>query len=78
VAKNLLKHCKEVSSDDKISASKRKLCEEAISNIILQLKKNIYIQLKSLQSILQLVKSLNKVSKNIGIIKYKTIRIKTD
>jgi len=36
----LLKHCKEVSSDDKISASKRKLCEEAISNIILQYKKN--------------------------------------
>jgi hypothetical protein len=39
-------------------------------------KKNI--QLKSIQSILQLVKSLNKVSKNIYIIKYKTIRIKTD
>jgi hypothetical protein len=39
-------------------------------------KKNI--QLKSLRSILQLVKSLNKVSKNIRVIKYKTIRIKTD
>ncbi len=74
----MLKHCKEVSLNDKISASKRKLCEEAISNIILQWKKQKNIQLKSIQSILQLVKSLNKVSKNIYIIKYKTIRIKTD
>ena len=74
----MLKHCKEVSSDDKISASKRKYVKKLYQILYYNKKNKKNIQLKSLRSILQLVKSLNKVSKNIRVIKYKTIRIKTD